>query len=93
MTTAYPGAVDNFSNPPGATSQDDPSYLHSAQHANANDAVEAIETELGTTPSGDYATVKARLDDLDVTKVIVSATEPDAPSSFPSATWIWLETP
>ena len=35
---------------------------HAGQHANAKDAVEAIETELGTNPKGSAATVKARLD-------------------------------
>jgi hypothetical protein len=38
---------------------------HSAQHGNVNDAVEAIETELGIHPSGSYATVLARLDALE----------------------------
>lgn len=39
---------------------------HAGQHANANDAIEAIETELGTNPSGASATVKDRLDTLAV---------------------------
>ena len=38
--------------------------LHSSQHADANDAIEAIETELGTNPSGASASVKDRLDTL-----------------------------
>ena len=37
---------------------------HAGQHANANDAIEAIETELGTNPSGASASVKDRLDTL-----------------------------
>lgn len=48
MATAYPGAVDALSNPGPTDPQNSPS--HSAQHTNANDAIEAIETFLG--PSG-----------------------------------------
>lgn len=63
MTTAYPGALDAFTNPSsaGGDQLDSASVLHDAQHANVNDAVEAIEAELGTAPKGVHATVKARL--------------------------------
>jgi hypothetical protein len=64
MATSYPGAVDAFPNPSGSTDVDDASadLKHHNQHANVNDAVEAIEGELGPDPSGSFATVKARLD-------------------------------
>lgn len=62
MTTSYPGALDSLTNPTGSDSLNTAGVVHSAQHANANDAIEAIEGELGTNPSGAYATVKARLD-------------------------------
>ncbi|MBK9181426.1 MAG: hypothetical protein IPM45_18090 [Acidimicrobiales bacterium] len=58
MTTAYPGALDALTNPTAADPLHSPS--HSAQHANANDAIEAIQAELGVAPSGAYATVAAR---------------------------------
>lgn len=59
MSTLYPGAIDSFTNPEPTDTLASPS--HSDQHENANDAIEAIETELGTDPAGDYATVAARL--------------------------------
>lgn len=62
MTSAYPGSLDSFNNPTGTTKTDATGYEHATQHANANDAIEAIQAELGTTPSGSYATVKARLE-------------------------------
>lgn len=62
MTSAYPGSLDSFNNPTGTTKTDATGYEHATQHANANDAIEAIQAELGTTPSGSYATVKERLD-------------------------------
>jgi hypothetical protein len=40
---------------------------HAAQHANANDAIEAIESTLGVNPQGSSATVVARLDGVDTT--------------------------
>jgi len=63
MATNYPNSLDNFTNPTSASPINSPS--HSEQHANANDAIEAIEGELGTSPKGAKATVKARLDDVD----------------------------
>ena len=47
MPTAFPAALDNLTNP----AADDPRTGHAAQHANVNDAVEAIESAIGTTSS------------------------------------------
>ena len=63
MATNYPGSLDNFTNPTSASPINSPS--HADQHSNANDAIEAIEGELGANPKGAKATVKARLDDVD----------------------------
>ena len=49
MTTAFPGAVDAFTNPTATDALDSATVPHAAQHANINDAVEAIETAIGTT--------------------------------------------
>ena len=45
MATNYPISLDAFVNPTSSDSQNSPS--HSLQHANANDAIEAIEAKLG----------------------------------------------
>lgn len=42
MPTNFPTSVDNFTNPIGSDPRTSPD--HAAQHANANDAIEAIET-------------------------------------------------
>ncbi len=63
MATLYPSALDSLSNP-GPT-DNLATVSHSAQHANANDAIEAIQTALGTNPQGGSASVKARLDTMD----------------------------
>jgi len=45
VPTDYPAAIDSFTNP---TSSDSMATVpHDEQHANANDAIEAIETALG----------------------------------------------
>jgi hypothetical protein len=44
MATNFPTSVDNFTNPTANDSLNLPS--HSTQHANANDAIEAVETTL-----------------------------------------------
>jgi hypothetical protein len=45
MATNFPTSLDNFTNPTANDSLNIPS--HSLQHANANDAIEAIEAKLG----------------------------------------------
>ena len=47
MASTYPTAIDNFSNPTATSLLTSPS--HSGQHSDINDAVEAIETAIGTT--------------------------------------------
>lgn len=49
MTTAFPGAIDAFTNPTANDPLDSVTVPHASQHANINDAVEAIETAIGTT--------------------------------------------
>jgi hypothetical protein len=50
MPTNFPTSVDNFTNPTANDSLNLPS--HSTQHANANDAIEAIETYVLANPVG-----------------------------------------
>ena len=83
MATSYPNALDNFTNPTSTDTLNSATVPHADQHANANDAIEAIEGELGTNPKGAKATVKARLDDVDTsvsnkvsTSVSISTTAP-----------------
>jgi len=71
VATNYPGAIDSLTNPSAGDALTSPS--HSAQHANANDAIKAIETELGTDPSGASATVKARFEAIEANDWVTSA--------------------
>lgn len=61
MSTNYPNSLDNFVNPTSSDYLNSATVPHADQHANANDAIEAIQTVLGILPSGVYATVKDRI--------------------------------
>lgn len=65
MASGYPGALDVLTNPISTNTLDDPTVLHDLQHANANDAIEAIQTTLGVNPQGASVSVDARLDAMD----------------------------
>ena len=67
MSSAFPGGLDNFTNPTASDTLDSATVPHADQHANVNDAIEAVQSTLGTNPQGSSATVKARLDALDTT--------------------------
>ena len=56
MATNYPSSLDTITNPSGTDSLSSPS--HSQQHANANDAIEALEAKVGVNNS----TVSTSLD-------------------------------
>ena len=71
MPTSYPGALDAFVNPTAADTLSNPP--HDGQHTNINDAVEAIEAELGVNPRGAFATVRARLDGMKIVVANVAA--------------------
>lgn len=61
MSTQYPNSLDILINPTSADRLDSPTVPHHEQHANANDAIEAIQTVLGTNPAGSFLTVKDRI--------------------------------
>lgn len=46
MASNFPASLDSLTNPAGTQTLDSPD--HAAQHANANDIIEAIESNLGT---------------------------------------------
>lgn len=55
MATNYPTSIDSFVDPTSSEPMTSPS--HSGQHTNINDAVEAIETFVGTTGAPNFAPV------------------------------------
>lgn len=49
MASNYPDSLDSFSDPTNGNLMNQSGYSHSGQHANANDAIKAIEQFVGTT--------------------------------------------
>jgi hypothetical protein len=61
MATQYPNSLDNFINPTASDTLNSATVPHADQHANLNDAVEAMQTVLGINPAGSHLTVKDRI--------------------------------
>lgn len=74
MSTSYPGNLDNLTNPVGADLQNSASVPHSAQHANINDCIEAIEATMGILPQGGFATMRARIEAIEAALAAVGTT-------------------
>ena len=51
MASVYPGSLDNFTNPASTDLLSAAGVSHADQHANANDAIEALEAKVGVTSS------------------------------------------
>lgn len=58
MATNFPTGLDNFNNPTTSNTLSDLPVLHSAQHSNTNDAIEALETKIGI----DFSNVNNSID-------------------------------
>jgi hypothetical protein len=61
MSTQYPNSLDILTNPEPTDRLDSVAVPHHKQHADANDAIEAIQTTLGVNPAGVHLTVKDRI--------------------------------
>ena len=62
--TSYPGSIDTFVNPNAAAGDTLASVPHDAQHDHINDAVKAVETQLGTTSNFNFCLVANNLSEL-----------------------------
>ena len=58
MATNFPWALDSFTNPDSTSYQDSAVVPHATQHANANDAIEALETSVWITGSADTSSLR-----------------------------------
>ena len=61
MATNYPNSLDVLQNPSATDTLNSVTVPHHLQHANANDAIEAIQTVLGFNPAGTHLTIKDRI--------------------------------
>ena len=51
MATAFPGALDTFTNPSSTDLMNSGTVPHATQHSDLNDAVEALEAKVGANSS------------------------------------------
>jgi hypothetical protein len=63
MATSYPNAIDQLINPSGSDALSAPS--HSEQHSNANDAIEALQTKVGTNGSSDASSLTYKVSTIE----------------------------
>ena len=63
MATNFPASLDSLTNPTSSDSLNSPS--HSAQHANVNDAVEALQVKVGIDSSADTSSLEYRIAQLE----------------------------
>ena len=63
MATNFPASLDSLTNPTSSDSLNSPS--HSAQHANVNDAVEALQVKVGIDGSADTSSLEYRIAQLE----------------------------
>lgn len=75
MATNFPGGLDTLPNPSAATVLDQPGLKHVDQHANANDAIEAMQAKIGI----DLSTTANTIDHI-VRLFLLTSTE--HPSGF-----------
>jgi len=61
MSTSFPTSLDALTNPTPTDTLDSVTVPHADQHANANDAIEALETKVGIDGSADTASLDYRL--------------------------------
>jgi hypothetical protein len=62
MSTSFPDSLDTLTNPSSTDSLSSPS--HSQQHANANDAIEALQTKVGIDGSEDVNSLDYKVADV-----------------------------
>jgi len=75
MATNYPTGLDTLSNPTGTDNLDTSGLLHDAQHANANDAIEALQAKVGINSSTETTSLDYKIKQLSEALVIVCSDE------------------
>jgi hypothetical protein len=80
MSTNYPSSIDNFINPTGNDHLNSATVPHAELHSSVNDAIEAIETVLGTEPAGIHSSVNDRITSIEDGLGSISSQDYDAVS-------------
>lgn len=65
MATTFPTTLDNFTNPSSTDPMNSATVPHATQHANLNDAVEALEAKVGVNGSAVTSSLEYRVTTLE----------------------------
>ena len=80
MATNFPTSLDNLTNPASTNELDAPS--HSQQHADANDAIEALETKVGINNSANTSSLDYRVRQLETVPTYTNEMAQDASAAL-----------
>jgi hypothetical protein len=80
MATNFPTSLDNLTNPASTNELDAPS--HSQQHADANDAIEALEAKVGVNNSANTTSLDYRVRQLEVNPTYTNEMAQDASAAL-----------
>lgn len=69
MATNFPTSLDSFTNPLGSDPTNSITVPHAAQHANANDAIEALEAKVGVNSSAVATSLDYKVTTLETNSV------------------------
>ena len=64
MTTNFPSSLDNFTNPASTDLMNSVTVPHNEQHANANDAIEALQAKVGINSSADTNSLDYKVNNI-----------------------------
>jgi hypothetical protein len=62
MATSFPSGLDSFTNPTAVDTLDSPP--HDTQHADANDAIEALQAKVGVDGSADTNSLDFKVNNI-----------------------------
>jgi len=82
MATNFPASLDSLTNPTSSDSLNSPS--HSAQHANSNDAIEALQAKVGVDSSAVTSSLDYRVGRLETFPIQLNGQTISADYTIPS---------
>ena len=84
MTTNFPTSLDSFTNPTSTDLMNSVTVPHNEQHANANDAIEALEAKVGINSSAVTSSLDYRVTTLETFPIQLNGQTISADYTIPS---------
>jgi hypothetical protein len=86
VASSYPTGLDSLAKPTASTLENAAGFEHDVVHTKEAEAIEAVQSTLGTNPQGSSATVDARLDTLAIDSAVVHKASTETISGFKTFT-------